>query len=120
MPAGGRRASVVLATKFGRRADGQHVANYTYENLRGWLQRRLYAVSDRNNRVLCNLQRIVGHGRLGVIALLFEFVAEACEAIEDNGRGGRVRPACRAIRSCDPSRADAAGAGGRRSASSAA
>jgi fructose-bisphosphate aldolase, class I len=26
---------------------------------------RLYAVSDRNNRVLCNLQRIVGHGRLG-------------------------------------------------------
>ncbi|PWU13955.1 MAG: class I fructose-bisphosphate aldolase [Verrucomicrobia bacterium] len=26
---------------------------------------RLYAVSDRNNRVLTNLQRIVGHGRLG-------------------------------------------------------
>jgi fructose-bisphosphate aldolase, class I len=26
---------------------------------------RLYAVSDRNNRVLSNLQRIVGHGRLG-------------------------------------------------------
>src|SRR5438477_5104762 len=26
---------------------------------------RLYAVSDRNNRVLCNLQRIVQHGRLG-------------------------------------------------------
>jgi class I fructose-bisphosphate aldolase len=26
---------------------------------------RLYAVSDRNNRVLCNLQRIVKHGRLG-------------------------------------------------------
>jgi class I fructose-bisphosphate aldolase len=26
---------------------------------------RLYGVSDRNNRVLCNLQRIVGHGRLG-------------------------------------------------------
>src|SRR6202142_1318571 len=26
---------------------------------------RLYAVSDRNNRVLCNLQRIVEHGRLG-------------------------------------------------------
>jgi class I fructose-bisphosphate aldolase len=26
---------------------------------------RLYAVSNRNNRVLCNLQRIVGHGRLG-------------------------------------------------------
>src|SRR5713101_1631052 len=26
---------------------------------------RLFAVSDRNNRVLCNLQRIVGHGRLG-------------------------------------------------------
>jgi fructose-bisphosphate aldolase, class I len=26
---------------------------------------RLYAVSDRNNRVLCNLQRILGHGRLG-------------------------------------------------------
>jgi fructose-bisphosphate aldolase, class I len=26
---------------------------------------RLYAVSDRNNRVLANLQRIVGHGRLG-------------------------------------------------------
>ena len=26
---------------------------------------RLYAVSDRNNRVLGNLQRIVGHGRLG-------------------------------------------------------
>jgi class I fructose-bisphosphate aldolase len=26
---------------------------------------RLYAVSDRNNRVLCNLQRIVTHGRLG-------------------------------------------------------
>src|SRR5712671_1545671 len=25
---------------------------------------RLYAVSDRNNRVLSNLQRIVGHGRL--------------------------------------------------------
>src|SRR5690349_14527895 len=25
---------------------------------------RLFAVSDRNNRVLCNLQRIVGHGRL--------------------------------------------------------
>ena len=25
---------------------------------------RLYAVSDRNNRVLCNLQRIVNHGRL--------------------------------------------------------
>src|ERR1022692_3774341 len=25
---------------------------------------RLYAVSDRNNRVLCNLQRIVEHGRL--------------------------------------------------------
>src|SRR5690348_2292949 len=26
---------------------------------------RLYAVSDRNNRVLANLQRIIGHGRLG-------------------------------------------------------
>src|SRR5215475_13337017 len=26
---------------------------------------RLFAVSDRNNRVLSNLQRIVGHGRLG-------------------------------------------------------
>src|SRR3989442_4204754 len=26
---------------------------------------RLFAVSDRNNRVLCNLQRIVNHGRLG-------------------------------------------------------
>ncbi len=26
---------------------------------------RIYSVSDRNNRVLCNLQRIVGHGRLG-------------------------------------------------------
>jgi class I fructose-bisphosphate aldolase len=26
---------------------------------------RLYAVSDRNNRVLGNLQRLVGHGRLG-------------------------------------------------------
>jgi class I fructose-bisphosphate aldolase len=26
---------------------------------------RLYAVSDRNNRVLCNIQRIVNHGRLG-------------------------------------------------------
>src|SRR5438876_4255375 len=26
---------------------------------------RLFAGSDRNNRVLCNLQRIVGHGRLG-------------------------------------------------------
>src|SRR5229473_4355883 len=25
---------------------------------------RLYAVSDRNNRVLSNLQRIIGHGRL--------------------------------------------------------
>jgi fructose-bisphosphate aldolase, class I len=25
---------------------------------------RLYAVSDRNNRVLCNLERIVNHGRL--------------------------------------------------------
>src|SRR5262245_13840972 len=26
---------------------------------------RLFAVSDRNNRVLCNLQRLIGHGRLG-------------------------------------------------------
>src|SRR5438105_5584219 len=26
---------------------------------------RLYTVSDRNNRVLCNLQRLLGHGRLG-------------------------------------------------------
>ena len=26
---------------------------------------RLFSVSDRNNRVLCNLQRIVSHGRLG-------------------------------------------------------
>src|SRR5512141_587379 len=26
---------------------------------------RLYAVSDRNNRVLSNLQRMVNHGRLG-------------------------------------------------------
>ena len=26
---------------------------------------RIYAASDRNPRVLCNLQRIVGHGRLG-------------------------------------------------------
>jgi len=26
---------------------------------------RLYAVSDRNNRVLSNLQRLIGHGRLG-------------------------------------------------------
>src|SRR5690242_361259 len=26
---------------------------------------RLYTVSDRNNRVLGNLQRIIGHGRLG-------------------------------------------------------
>src|SRR6266403_4135271 len=25
---------------------------------------RLYSVSDRNNRVLCNLQRIFNHGRL--------------------------------------------------------
>src|SRR6059058_5996255 len=26
---------------------------------------QLFGVSDRNNRVLCNLQRIIGHGRLG-------------------------------------------------------
>ena len=26
---------------------------------------RLFTISDRNNRVLCNLQRIVNHGRLG-------------------------------------------------------
>jgi class I fructose-bisphosphate aldolase len=26
---------------------------------------RLYSVSDRNNRVLCNLERLIGHGRLG-------------------------------------------------------
>src|SRR5438132_9377946 len=26
---------------------------------------RLFAVSDRNNRVLCNLERILSHGRLG-------------------------------------------------------
>src|SRR5437868_2403066 len=26
---------------------------------------RLFAVSDRNNRVLCNLHRLIGHGRLG-------------------------------------------------------
>jgi class I fructose-bisphosphate aldolase len=26
---------------------------------------RLFAVSDRNNRVLCNLQRLINHGRLG-------------------------------------------------------
>src|SRR4051812_33093293 len=26
---------------------------------------RLFAGSDRNNRVLCNLQRIITHGRLG-------------------------------------------------------
>src|SRR5256885_14709387 len=26
---------------------------------------RIFAVSDRNNRVLCNLQRIISHGRLG-------------------------------------------------------
>src|SRR5438105_14672375 len=26
---------------------------------------RIYAVSDRNNRVLCNLQRLVSRGRLG-------------------------------------------------------
>src|SRR5436189_4847908 len=26
---------------------------------------RLFTVSDRNNRVLSNLQRIIGHGRLG-------------------------------------------------------
>src|ERR1043165_3783025 len=26
---------------------------------------RIYAASDRNARVLCNLQRIIGHGRLG-------------------------------------------------------
>ena len=31
---------------------------------------RLYAVSDRNNRVLCNLQRIVNHGRLGATGYL--------------------------------------------------
>src|SRR5579859_924131 len=26
---------------------------------------RLFSVSDRNNRVMCNLQRLFGHGRLG-------------------------------------------------------
>src|SRR5882724_2078659 len=26
---------------------------------------RLYSVSDRNNRVLGNLERLIGHGRLG-------------------------------------------------------
>jgi len=34
---------------------------------------RLYAVSDRNNRVLANLQRIMGHGRLsgtGYVSIL--------------------------------------------------
>ena len=36
-----RDEPLTVATKFGRRADGQHVANYTYENLRGWLQRSL-------------------------------------------------------------------------------
>jgi aryl-alcohol dehydrogenase-like predicted oxidoreductase len=30
-----------VATKFGRRADEQLVANYTYANLRGWLERSL-------------------------------------------------------------------------------
>jgi aryl-alcohol dehydrogenase-like predicted oxidoreductase len=36
-----RDEPLTVATKFGRRADEQHVANYTYENLRGWLERSL-------------------------------------------------------------------------------
>ena len=34
-----RDEPLVVATKFGRRAPAQEVAHYTYENLRGWLER---------------------------------------------------------------------------------
>ncbi len=36
-----RDEQIVVATKFGRRAPEQAVAHYTYENLRGWLERSL-------------------------------------------------------------------------------
>ena len=36
-----RDEPLTVATKFGRRADEQLVANYTYDNLRGWLERSL-------------------------------------------------------------------------------
>ena len=36
-----RDEPLLVATKFGRRADEQLVTNYTYDNLRGWLERSL-------------------------------------------------------------------------------
>src|SRR3989441_9050074 len=44
---------------------------------------RLFAVSDRNNRVLCNLQRIVSQGRLGGAGYLSKLPVD--EGIEHSG-----------------------------------
>src|SRR3974377_183710 len=47
---------------------------------------RLYAVSHRNNRVLCNLQRMVNHGRLGGTGYLS--ILPVDQGIEHSGGAG--------------------------------
>jgi aryl-alcohol dehydrogenase-like predicted oxidoreductase len=96
-----RDEPLTVATKFGRRADGQHVANYTYENLRGWLQRSLENL-DIESADLVQLHgppwdayytasvfeacdRLAEEGLLQAYGVSVEKVEEALKAIEYPG-----------------------------------
>jgi aryl-alcohol dehydrogenase-like predicted oxidoreductase len=95
-----RDESLVVATKFGRRA-AQEVENYTYENLRGWLERSLANLGVEaadlvqlhcppwdayyTPSVFDSCERLKEEGLLRAYGVSVEKVEEALKAIEYPG-----------------------------------
>jgi aryl-alcohol dehydrogenase-like predicted oxidoreductase len=96
-----RDEPLLVATKFGRRADEQLVANYTYDNLRAWLERSLenlgVAAADLvqlhcppwdayyTPSVFEACDRLAEEGLLKAYGVSVEKVEEALKAIEYPG-----------------------------------
>jgi aryl-alcohol dehydrogenase-like predicted oxidoreductase len=96
-----RPEKLVVATKFGRRAPRQEVAHYSYENLRGWLERSLANLGvDTADLVQLHCppwdayytpsvfeacDRLVDEGLMRAYGVSVERVEEALKAIEYPG-----------------------------------
>jgi aryl-alcohol dehydrogenase-like predicted oxidoreductase len=96
-----RAENLVVATKFGRRAPRQEVAQYSYENLRGWLERSLVNLGvDAVDLVQLHCppweayyapemfeacDRLVDEGLMRAYGVSVEKVEEALKAIEYPG-----------------------------------
>ena len=96
-----RPEKLVVATKFGRRAPQQEVAHYSYENLRGWLERSLANLGvDAADLVQLHCppwdayytpsvfeacDRLVDEGLMRAYGVSVERVEEALKAIEYPG-----------------------------------